>query len=300
MHAGGQPAGFIGLGAMGEPMALNIAAAGIPLVVWNRTTARCAAVAEAGARVADSVDGVFAACETVILMLADGAAIDSVLDRGGATFAARVSDHTIVHMGTTSPSYSRGLEADVISAGGRYVEAPVSGSRRPAEERQLVAMVAGGAEAVKAASPLFDAMCRATVACGAVPNALVTKLAANVFLIALVTGLAEAFHFARHHDLDLERLAAVLNVGQMASPISKVKTAKLLAGDLAEQASIANVLENNRLIAEAANEAGIASPLIDVCHALYRETLQLGLGEADMIAVVEAIEQRTATVSRLT
>jgi 3-hydroxyisobutyrate dehydrogenase len=72
-----------------------------------------------------------------------------------------------------------------------------------------------------------------------------------------------------------------------------VKTAKLLAGDFDVQASITNVLENNRLVAEAARAAGIASPLLDVCHALYRETAALGHGQEDMVAVVRAIEART-------
>lgn len=80
----------------------------------------------------------------------------------------------------------------------------------------------------------------------------------------------------------------------MASDVSRVKAVKLLAQDFTVQGAIANVLQNNRLIAEAAREAHVASPLLDVCHALYAETLALGLGDADMIAVIHAIEQRTA------
>jgi 3-hydroxyisobutyrate dehydrogenase len=79
----------------------------------------------------------------------------------------------------------------------------------------------------------------------------------------------------------------------MASAVSRVKAAKLLDGDFAVQASIANVLENNRLVAEAARSAGLASPLLDVCHALYRETVALGHSAEDMVAVVRALEART-------
>jgi 3-hydroxyisobutyrate dehydrogenase len=138
-------------------------------------------------------------------------------------------------------------------------------------------------------------MCRDTAVCGAVPNALVMKLAVNLFLITMVTGLAEAVHFAERHGLDLDQFVAVLDAGPMASAVSRVKAAKLVAEDHAVQASITNVLENNRLIAVAAREARIASPLLDVCHALYGETLAAGLGDTDMVAVVRAIEQRTAT-----
>src|SRR5262249_56366499 len=96
--------------------------------------------------VAREVADVFAHSATVFLMLVDGGAIDTVLDRGGTAFAARVTGRTIVHMGTTSAAYSRELEADIRSVGGYYVEAPFSGSRTPAGAGQLVAMVAADAD----------------------------------------------------------------------------------------------------------------------------------------------------------
>jgi 3-hydroxyisobutyrate dehydrogenase len=285
--------GFIGLGVMGQAMALNLARAGTPLVVWNRSADRCAPLRAAGAGVAAHPAALFEQARIVFVMLADGAAIDAVLGRGTADFDKHVAQHTIVHMGTTSAAYSRGLEADIRAAGGRYVEAPVSGSRLPAEAGQLVAMLAGEAEAVEDIRPLLRPMCRETVPCGPVPNALLTKLSVNLFLITLVTGLAEAVHFADRHGLDMARFLAVLDAGPMASAVSRVKAEKLVARDFAVQASIADVLKNNRLVAEAAREAGLASPLLDVCHALYGETLALGHGAADMAAVLRAIEART-------
>ena len=290
--------GFLGLGVMGQPMAANLARAGTPLVVWNRTAARTEPLAAAGARVAASPGEVFARAEVVLLMLADEAATDAVLGRGTPRFAAQVRGHTVVHMGTTSPEHSRGLEADVRAAGGRYVEAPVSGSRGPAEDGQLVAMVAGDGAAVAAVRPLLGPMCRDVVACGPVPGALLMKLAVNIFLITMVTGLAEAFHFADRHGLDLHRLLTVLDAGPMASTVSRGKAAKLVGRDFAVQASIADVLKNNRLIAEAARRAAVASPLLDTCHALYGETLAIGHGDADMAAVVRAIEARTEAAGR--
>jgi 3-hydroxyisobutyrate dehydrogenase len=288
------PVGFIGLGAMGEPMALNLVKARTPLLVWNRSPAKCDVLARAGAAVAKDAGEVFARCEVAILMLVDGAAMDSVLARGAPGFGDRIKGRTLVNMATTPPSYSKALEADVRSGGGGYVEAPVSGSRKPAEAGQLVAMLAGEPEGVASVRPLLAPMCRAAIDCGPVPNALFMKLAVNLFMTAMVTGLAEAAHFAQRHGLDLARLVAVLDAGPMASDVSRVKGAKLLAQDFSVQAAISNVLENVRLIAGAAREAGIASPLLDVCHALYGETQALGLGGADMVAVIRAIEQRTA------
>lgn len=288
--------GFIGLGTMGEPMALNLARAGTALVVWNRTPGRVEALRAAGAEVAASPAEVFARAGTVFLMLADEAAVDAVLGRGTPDFAARVAGRTVVHMGTTSAEYSAGLQDAVRAAGGRYVEAPVSGSRIPAERAELVGMTAGDADAVAAVRPLLAGMCRQTFDCGPVPGALLMKFSVNLFLITLVTGLAEAFHFADLYGLDRRLLRDVLDAGPMASAVSRVKGAKLLARDFTVQAAATNVLENNRLIAEAARKAGLASPLLDLCHALYGEAVEQGYGAEDMVAVLHALEARTSGV----
>jgi hypothetical protein len=119
------------------------------------------------------------------------------------------------------------------------------------------------------------------------------KLAVNIFLLSTVTGLGESVHFARSYRLDLDQLAAVLNGGQMASDISRVKVPKLLHRDFSVHAAIADVLKNDRLIVEAAREAHIASPLVDASYELYSETLELDYGQADMVAIVMAMEDRS-------
>jgi 3-hydroxyisobutyrate dehydrogenase len=285
--------GFVGLGVMGQPMALNLARAGTPLVVWNRTPGRCEPLRAAGAQVAADAADVFERTGTVILMLADEAAIDAVLGRGTRDFAPRVAGHTVVHMGTTSAEYSGSLRIDIQAAGGRYVEAPVSGSRVPAEQGELVGMLAGDDDAVEAVRPLLGPMCREAFDCGAVPGALLMKFSVNLFLITMITGLTEAYHFADRHGLDQRRLRDVLDAGPMASAVSRVKGPKLLARDFTVQAAATDVLKNNRLIAEAARKAGLSSPLLDVCHALYGETVEQGHGGEDMVAVLRALEART-------
>jgi 3-hydroxyisobutyrate dehydrogenase len=288
-----QRIGFIGLGVMGLPMALNLARAGTPLLVWNRSPDKCGPLRDAGAQVAGSAAQVLQQARTVILMLADAAAIDAVLGRGTPGFAAAVRGRTLVQMGTISPQESQALQADLVAAGARYVEAPVSGSRKPAEAGQLVGMLAGEPAAVQDVQPLLAPMCHQTFRCGPVPQALQMKLAVNLFLITMVTGLAEAAHFAQRHGLEMELFRAVLDAGPMASAVSRVKLAKLAARDFEVQAAIDDVLKNNRLVAEAARRAQLASPLLDVCHALYAETSALGLGALDMAAVVRALEART-------
>ncbi|MFI7438725.1 NAD(P)-dependent oxidoreductase [Nonomuraea indica] len=284
--------GFVGLGVMGQPMALNLARAGTPLVVWNRTAERCEPLRAAGATVVTDPAEVFRRAGLVMVMLADDEAVDAVLGRGTPAFAANVAGRTVVHMGTTSADYSRGLDADVRAAGGRFVEAPVSGSRAPAEAGRLVAMLAGEDAAVAEVRPLLGPMCHETFACGPVPNAILMKLSVNLFLITLVTGLTEAFHFADRHGLDRRLFLDVLDAGPMASGVSRMKAPKLLDRDFSVQAAALDVLKNNRLIAEAARASHVASPLLDVCHALFGETVSLGHGASDMVAVLHAIEAR--------
>ncbi|MGV9899124.1 NAD(P)-dependent oxidoreductase [Streptomyces tendae] len=142
--------------------------------------------------------------------------------------------------------------------------------------------------------PVLAPLCRDTFFCGPAPNALLTKLAVNLFLITLVTGLTEAFHFAERHGLDRRRFLDVLDAGPMASDVSRMKAPKLLDGDFTAQAAASDVLKNNRLIAEAARATGLASPLLDASHALFEETVSLGHGGEDMVAVLRALEARTA------
>jgi 3-hydroxyisobutyrate dehydrogenase len=163
--------GFVGTGVMGQPMALNLARQ-VDVVAWNRTPDRLRALAEGGAAIARDVDEVFTGCDVVLLMLADGQVVDEVLGRGTPRFAELVAGRTVVTMGTTAPSYSADLEQDVLAAGGSYVESPVSGSRQPAQDGTLVAMLAGRAEPVDLVRPLLAPMCRQSFVCGPVPSAL--------------------------------------------------------------------------------------------------------------------------------
>ncbi|MBQ1765801.1 MAG: NAD(P)-binding domain-containing protein, partial [Aquincola sp.] len=153
MEDGVAPLGFIGLGVMGEPMALNLARAGRRLLVWNRSPGKGQALLAHGAQALATPAEVFAGAPVVITMLASEAALDGALQRGTPAFAAMLQGRLLVNMATTSPAYSQGLQADVRAAGGRFVEAPVSGSRKPAEAGQLVGLLAGDAADVAQVQP---------------------------------------------------------------------------------------------------------------------------------------------------
>ena len=294
----GERVGFLGLGVMGQPMALRLAGAGVDLVVWNRTRTRTEPLAATGARVVDTPAEVFAATETVIVMLYDEAAIDAVLERSRADgLATLVRDRTLVVMGTNPPEYSARLEADVIAAGGRYVEAPVSGSRAPAESGELVAMLAGAESAVvERVRTLITPLVRHTVVCGAVPAALTTKIAVNAYMITMVTGLVEAVHLADRSGLDRAVLAEVLLGGPLASPLLRNKLDKLVADDFSVQAAAADVAKNTGFIAAASRTVGACTPLAEECDRLFNETVALGHGGEDIVAVLQALRGRLLAV----
>jgi 3-hydroxyisobutyrate dehydrogenase len=289
-----RPVGFLGLGVMGTPIARNLLRAGQPLLVWNRSPAAAAALRADGAEVAATVEDVFRGTDVVLLMLANGEVVDAVLGRGTARFDELVRAKLVVPMGTTAPAYSEALGRDVVRAGGRYAEAPVSGSRLPAEQGRLVAMLGGEDADLDMVERLLAPTCASIIQCGPVPSGLRMKLAVNLYLVTTVCALVESYHFAEELGLDLDRFVAVLDGGQMASPISRTKLAKLRADDLSVQAAIRDVRYNAQLVTAAAAEAGVATPLAAVSEALYDEAVALGYGGLDMAGVVRAVEARTA------
>jgi 3-hydroxyisobutyrate dehydrogenase len=289
--------GFIGLGVMGRPMALNLVKAGIPLVVWNRSLEPREALREAGATAVTSVDDVFARTRIVICMLVNETALDAVLQRGTPEFSELVKSHVVVSMGSNSPEYSRALAADIAAAGGRYVEAPVSGSRKPAETGQLVSLLGGDPDTVAEVRPLLSPMCGETVLCGPVGNALLMKLTVNLYLNAMLAAMAEAIHFADRHGLDLATFKAAIDSGPMNCDFTRMKLPKFMARDFSVQAATEDAFNSTRLIADAARAAGIATPLLDLASDLYGESVGLGNAREDMISVLQSIEARTAALA---
>jgi 3-hydroxyisobutyrate dehydrogenase len=287
--------GFSGLGLMGRPMAANLLRAGMSLCVYNRSPEPCEALAAAGAEVADSAASLFARCDAVILMLPDDDATDEVLGRGGANFAGRVVGRLIIIMGTHSPDYSRALGRDIAAARGRFVEAPVSGSRGPAEAGELVAMVAGTKDAVADARPLIAPMCLEQIEVGEVPRAMAMKLAVNLYLISSVTALAEATRLAAASGLDLDQFARVIITGQLGSSVAMAKLDKMVRRDFAPQAAVRDVLKNARLVASSAEAVGSDAPLLRESLTRFEAVRSIGGGTFDMAAILMSYEAERVT-----
>jgi 3-hydroxyisobutyrate dehydrogenase len=277
--------GFIGLGTMGAPIALNLVRAGQPLVVWNRSASSCAPIVAAGAAAAASVDEVFERCELVFLMLADGVALDSVLGRGDAGFSARAAAHVIVNMATVPADYSASLGRAIETAGGTYVEAPVSGSRKPAELGALVAMVAGERQAAERVSVVLGPACRKLVYCGPVPGGLLMKHATNLLLIPSMVALAEAAAYARQAGLPLDAFGEILLSGQMANDLLRAKVPKLLAHDFTPQASVGNVLASANAALAAVESVNGAHGMIGAARQRLVEACDEGLVAQDVLAL---------------
>lgn len=290
--SGGPGIGFLGLGHMGEPMASRMVSAGADLLVWNRSAPARDRLVALGARAAPSPAEVFAESGVVFLMLANGPVTDQALGRGPDGFAVDVRGRTVVNMGTVAPSYSHALGSDLTAAGASLVEAPVSGSKGPAQAGELVAMLAGEAAALDLVEPLLAPMTSAVVRCGPVPQALETKLAVNTYLITMVVGLAEAIAYGERRGVDPAVLRSILDAGPMASTVSRGKLAKVVDGDLTAQAAVSDVLYNARLILDGAAETCTALPLLAACETLLAATEASGQGGSDVIAVVDAIRGR--------
>lgn len=286
--------GFAGLGLMGTPMAANLCRSGVRLTVYNRSPEKAAPLVALGAERAPTPAHLFAASDAVILMLADDAAVDAVLDRGGPDFAGHVRGRLIINMGTHAPDWSRQLARDVTDAGGVFVEAPVSGSRGPAETGDLVAMLAGPAEAVAKAKPVLAPMCRDLLAVGEVPSAMALKMAVNLYLVGSVAVLSEAAHFAARSGVELAHLAAVIGEGPLGSGVARAKLAKMIGRDFTPQAAIRDVVKNARLIGESAAAAGADAPLLAVSRGRFELASAMGSDELDMAAVLTTYERRGA------
>lgn len=270
---------------MGLPIARQLLESGVALHAWNRTAAKCDALGAAGASIVETVDDVFERCEIVMVMVLDEYSINDVLGRDTPAFPGRLQGRTLVLLGTTSSEFSEALQTDVHAAGGYYVEAPVSGSRTQAEEGALVGMLAGQAGIVDVVEPLLSPFCKQVVRCGAVPSALRLKLAVNHYLILLVASLAEAVLAANAAGVDMELFRSILDAGPMASPVSRIKLAKLASRDFSAQASIRDVAQIAALVRNQARSTGAPVPLIDSAVALFADANARGLSAQDMIAL---------------
>ena len=267
-------------------MALNLVRR-FPLTVWNRTPSKYAALIEAGAVVGETPADVVRQSDAVFTMLFDEAAIQSILNDD---FRQALRGKTIVNTSSVSVEFSQSFADLVHRAGGKFIEMLVSGSKVPAQQGRLVAMMAGDAAIAEEIRPLAETMASTAVHCGPIGFGLKTKYAVNLYLIAITAGLAEAANLAAAQGLNLEAFAQVLGAGPMASAYSKLKMTKLLEQDWSAQAAIKDCYNSTQLIKAAAEAANAEAPIANMCGKLYRQAMDTGLDEDDMIAVIKVLK----------
>ncbi|KAI0120024.1 hypothetical protein GGR51DRAFT_496007 [Nemania sp. FL0031] len=281
--------GFIGLGTMGTPMALNLARK-FPVTVWNRSPAKYPPLTAAGAKTATTPSEVARNSDVIFTMLFNAPAISEIFE----DLRPALTGKTLVNASSVPEEFSHHLAKEVGQAGGHFVEMPVSGSKGPAEQGQLVALLAGDAEVVERIRPVVQPIASAAVYCGPIGYGLRTKYAVNLYLITLTVGLAESMNLARAQGIDLAVLEEVLNAGPMASAYTRIKMAKVIALDFSPQAAIKDCHNSGKLICAAAEASAVRSPLIQTCRAMYEEATKAGFGEEDMIAVIKLLSSQSS------
>ena len=275
----------MGLGVMGTPMALNLARK-YPLTVWNRTASKYPLVRQAGAEVAETPRALVDASDVVFTMLFNEAAFQSIL---GAEFMEGLRGKTIINTSSVSVSFSQDLADQVHQAGGHFIEMPVSGSKVPAEQGQLIGMIAGEPSVAERIRPLVEPITKNAVYCGEIGTGLKTKYAVNLYLITMTAGLAESMALARAQGLDIKAFGRVLDAGPMASAYSKLKVAKMIDQDWSAQAAIKDCYNLTQLIDSASDAVHAHSPLIHLSGLLYKQAIERGLGDHDMIAIEKVL-----------
>src|SRR6202142_1301150 len=198
--------GVAGLGAMGGNVAARLMEVGHRVTVWNRAPEKTKPLADAGAKVAATPAAVAAACEAVITMLTDGAAIDAVYNGPNGLLSGDVKGKLFIEMSTVAPKVETGLAPKVRAKGAAMVECPVGGSTAPARKGQLLGLM--GAEPADAAraKPILDGPCRKVEHCGPVGAGAAMKLAINLPLMVAWQAYGEAFAIAKSVGWEPKRL----------------------------------------------------------------------------------------------
>lgn len=274
---------LLGTGIMGAGMGQNILAAGLPLHVWNRSPEKAKPLADAGAMLAADPAGAVRGADVVITMLGDGGHVAAVMERAEPGLAA---GQVWAQMTTA------GIEQDALlefaaAHGMEFVDAPVSGTRQPAEAGQLLVLAAGSSAARAIVQPVFDAVGRATnwvadSASGLAASRL--KLVLNSWVLAVTAGTAEAIALARALDVDPSAFLASVAGGPLDLPYMQAKAAAILAEDWTPNFSVSNAAKDGDLIVAAGAAHGVALDVAAAAAARNRRAEAAGHGEHDMAA----------------
>jgi|TARA_B100000524_G_scaffold346564_1_gene246951 glyoxylate/succinic semialdehyde reductase len=291
------PTGFIGLGIMGQGMARCLLNAGLPLHVWNRSPGACEALYEESQQtpagpsvtIAGSPAEVVRACEKTFVMLSTPDACFSVYQMDGGILSGVSEQTQIIDCATLRPEDMSTLASQVQARGGRFLEAPVSGSKVPAEQGALIFMTAGDHALFDACSTEWEAMGKDALYCGEVPAATKMKLVVNMVMGAQLAAIAEGITLAEASGLSTDDLQRVLDNGAMASPMLKLKGPNMASGKHAPNFPLKHAQKDVKFALQEAKAVKARVPVAAAANKLYERALEDGRGDEDFSAVIEAL-----------
>jgi len=281
---GGERVAVLGTGIMGSAMARNLLAAGLPVTVWDRSAAATAPLRQAGATVAASAADAVRDVGVLITMLPTADVVTSVVFDDGV--AGSLPDGAVwAQMATIGLTATADLAERLrgVRPGVRFVDAPVSGSKGPAEAGDLLILASGPRAAAPALEPAFAAIGRRTVWLGQAGQGSRMKLAVNAYMAILIEGVAEALELARELGIEEASLAEAIEGGPLDAPIAEAKLHKMEQGDYAPEFPLEWALKDVDLAIGAAS--GDSLPLLAALSRQWRAAVAEGHGRDDVSAV---------------
>ena len=284
----------LGTGIMGLGMARNLLRAGIPLRVWNRTRSRAEPLEADGATVCDEPADAVRGADIIITMLADGPSVFEVMAAAGPGLTAGQiwAQTSTVGLAWLDELAELARDRELV-----FLDAPVLGTRKPAEEGQLTVFAAGPDEASQSirerVRPVFDAIGRKTVWLDEVGAATRLKLVANSWIAALNVATGESVALARALGVDPEAFLEVVAGGLSDSPYLHMKARAILNEDYTPNFTVALAGKDARLIKEAGEAAGLHMDVASAAADRFGRAADLGHGDEDMAAAYFASFGRT-------
>lgn len=276
-----QRIGWAGLGNMGTPMVKNLLKAGFTVTVYNRTHSKEQDAIAAGAASAQSPAQLATDSDIVLVMVADDAAAKELFTSAEGLLSAGVEGKLFINVSTVSPDTSRYLDEQCRNKGAEFMEAPVSGSVKPAQDGSLIILAGGSEENHQRAKPLFDVLGKLTLLIGPVGAGAAAKLAINYFLGLNLQGLAETVQFAQSNGVKTEDMLTIINEGACGSGITKLKAPAILNNEFPAAFALKHLSKDLRL----AREQGLDTPLSSPLYNSFKQAQDAGLGDEDVMAI---------------
>lgn len=277
---------LLGTGIMGAAMARNLVAAGMEARVWNRSKDKAEPLSEDGAKVADTPEEAARGADFLVTMLSDADAISSTVADGALD---ALSDGGIwLQMSTVGVEGNERLAEMAARAEVPFVDAPVLGTKQPAEQGQLIVLASGPEEVREKCGPVFDAVGSKTVWLGEAGAGSRLKLVTNSWIAGLLGVLAETVSFAEALEVDPRKFLEVIEGGPLGLPYAQLKGNMMVEDEFPTSFSLRLARKDVRLMLEAAGGQGLRLAMTEAVAGLQDEAIESGHGEEDMAAVYRA------------